>query len=243
MKLSYDRMMGYLPAYWHEYLEMKRLLKAYSLELDELDAEHANILVDCFILEMRKERLEEWERWLKLPPEGTLQDRRLAVLGYFFNGVKMSRESIQTLVAQMYNGARAQVEFYNSTIWIKIGLLPEYADSLFNYWATINEKYETWGEFLADQKHGWRVNDPFIYWRMVKKDYDNWREFLRAQKIWKLNDFFDDLYEYLWPRKPCHIHISIEPYTSKWRDIAGAGTWAEVSERPAWSVLTYTVWK
>lgn len=242
INLSYDRMLSYLPLYWHDYLEMKRLLKAYSLELDELDAEQKNILVDCFILEMRKERIEEWEKWLKIPPKGTLQDRRLAILNYFASIVKMSRESIQTVVAWMYNGAHANVTFSNSTIWVEVGFTPEWVRDNFKWWSTVNENYASWGEFLANNE-SWQINDPFIYWSTINERYDTWAELLASRKNWELNTFFKPLYDYLYQRKPCHIHLSISPYRSRWLDISRAGTWQDVAKQPTWGTLTYTVWK
>ena len=181
IELSYDRMMGYLPLYWHDYLEMKRLLKAYSLELDELDAEQQNILVDCFILEMRKERIEEWERKLKLPPNGTLQQRRLAILNYFAVVSKMTKQSIQATVAALYKGARAIVTFEDSTIKVLIKPLPEnYRDPIdvellykqlyerkpchLSLWS---ERYMcTWGD----------VNNWVDSWQELSERCDNWRD-------------------------------------------------------------------
>ena len=124
--LSAKRMQDYLPLYWHEYKEMKELLKAQGIEIDDLTEEKSFILVDAFILEMREERIEEWERWLKLPPIGTLMQRRMAILNYFSVIAKMTKQSIQITVKTLYNGARAIVEFKDSTINVLIKPLPEH---------------------------------------------------------------------------------------------------------------------
>lgn len=213
--LSYDRMMGYLPQFWHEYPEMQELLHAYSVEIDDQNEEQGYILVDAFIMEMREERIAEWEKWLKLPPTGTLMDRRLAILGYFFNGVKMSRESIQAVVAQMYNGARAFVDFYDSTIWIEVKPLPEHSTDFITYWQEVKNNYESWLEFKNDNPEGWQLKSPF-----------------------------KALYDYLWPRKPCHIHLVINRYMSTWWDVRDAASWGDVRDTVhEWSACKYTVWK
>lgn len=210
--LSYDRMISYLPLFWHEYPEIQELLHAYSVEIDAHNEEKSYILVDAFILEMREERIEEWERWLKLPPVGTLHDRRMAILGYFFNGVKMSRESIQAIVSQMYNGARANVAFHDSTIWIEIKPLPDRYTDFVTYWVDINQNYASWGEFLRDQERGWELNSPF-----------------------------KALYDYLYKRKPCHIHLVIDRYKCKWSDVLDARDWGAVSA-VNWKDLKSKLW-
>lgn len=168
--LSADRMKGYLPPYWLEYREMVAILEAEGIELDSLNTESEFILTDAFILEMRESRILEWEKWLGLPPTGTLMDRRLAILNYFAVISKLTKESIQAIVSQLYNGARAIVRFKDSTIKITIKPLPEhdtedidfqlllnqlerrkpchislYADRYIGTWGEVNLGFQTWG--------------------------------------------------------------------------------------------------
>lgn len=179
--LSAKRMRDYLPMYWFEFTEMNELLKAQGIELDSLDTEKSFILVDAFILEMREERIQEWERWLKLPPNGTLQDRRMAILNYFAVISKMTKQSIQATVAALYKGARANVVFEESTIKVTIIPLPEhYRDELDLsllykqlyerkpcHIALFSERYmDTWGD----------VNKWVGSWDELSTRCDDWQD-------------------------------------------------------------------
>ena len=168
--LSAARMMEYLPPYWHEYAEMKAIVQSEGAEIDKLDRQSECILTDAFIMTMTESRIKEWEKWLGLPPTGTLEDRRLAILNYFAVISKLTKESIQVLVAQLYKGARAIVRFKDSTIKITIKPLPEhdteaidfeillkqlerrkpchidlYADRYISTWNEIKLGFSTWG--------------------------------------------------------------------------------------------------
>lgn len=140
--LSAKQMQGFLPVYWREFTEMNELLKSQGIELDNLNTEKDFILVDAFILEMREERIKEWEKWLKLPPNGTLQDRRMAILNYFAVISKMTKQSIQVTVAALYNGARADVYFEDSTIKIIIIPLPDHYRDEIDFNLLIKQLYE-----------------------------------------------------------------------------------------------------
>lgn len=168
--LSAKRMMEYLPPYWQEYAEMKAILRSTGSELDKLNDQSEFILTDAFIITMSERRIREWEKWLELPPTGTLEDRRLAILEYFAVISKLTKESIQVLVARLYKGARAIVRFNDSTIKITIKPLPEhdtedidfeillkqlqkrkpchiglYADRYVSTWGEIKKGFKTWG--------------------------------------------------------------------------------------------------
>lgn len=181
--LSAKRMMGYLPNYWHEYEEMQQILKSQGAELDDLDEESNCLLNDAFILTMGESRIAEWESWLKLPPNGTLQDRRMAILSYFAVISKMTRESIQTLVASLYNNARATVVFKNSTIAIKIKPVADhYGDELdFQRLLDQLEKRKPCHITLLTQRWmcSWRdVMNGHTSWRDVMNDHETWRDLM-----------------------------------------------------------------
>lgn len=178
--LSAERMLSYLPPYWHEYEEIIRILEAEGAELDDLDSESDYILTDAFILTMRESRVEEWEKWLGLPPTGTLDDRRQAILMYFAVIAKMTRESIQVLVSQLYNGARAEVVFKDSTVHITIKPLPEHDDEPIDFQLLLDQLkrrkpchislftkrwYCSWGD----------IKNGFNTWQAIKDNRKNWQ--------------------------------------------------------------------
>lgn len=184
--LSAKRMMEYLPPYWHEYAEMQQILKNEGAEIDELDDESEFILTDAFLYTMTERRIEEWEEWLGLPPTGTLEDRRLAILNYFAVISKLTRESIQVLVSQLYQGARAIVRFKDSTIKITIKPLPEhdteeiefqilidrlnprkpthiplFVDRYISTWGEVNQGFSSWGN-MKNRRTDWQAVYDFI---------------------------------------------------------------------------------
>lgn len=178
--LSAKRMMEYLPPFWHEYAEMQQILQNEGLELDDLDDSSNCILNDAFILTMGESRIEEWEAWLKLPPNGTLDDRRMAILSYFAVIAKMTRESIEVLVASLYSNARAEVIFKNSTIGITIKPLPNHDSDELDFQRLLDQLklrkpchitlfterwYCTWGD----------IKNGFNSWQALKDDRTNWQ--------------------------------------------------------------------
>ena len=178
--LSAKRMMESLPLYWHEYEEMQELLKAMGVEINELTDDAEAIIDDAFIMTMGESRIEEWEKWLKLPPNGTLDDRRMAILSYFAVISKMTRESIQTLVKTLYSNARSEVVFKNSTISITIKPLPEHDADELDFQRLLDQLklrkpchitlfterwYCTWGD----------IKNAFNTWQSLKDDRTNWK--------------------------------------------------------------------
>lgn len=179
--LSAKRMMEYLPPYWHEYDEMQQILKNQGLELDDLDEESELILTDAFIMTMGESRIEEWEKWLGLPPTGTLTDRRLAILSYFSVISKLTREAIEALTAQLYNGARAIVQFKDSVLKITIKPLPEHDTEEIDFSLLsnqLNKRKPCHISFTIDRYIGnWgEVNKGFQTWGAVKGLRQNWQE-------------------------------------------------------------------
>lgn len=174
-----EKMMGYLPPYWHENKEMQQILNTAGAEMALENEAAVSIYRDAFIMQANEERIAEWEQWLKLPPVGTLDERRRKILSYFQVFVKLNEGVIKTLAATLYRGARARVRFIDSTIKIVVIPLPEnYLDtetallvqqlepkkpchiglsaSRFTcVWDDINRSFVTWGQVLA-KRPKWR---------------------------------------------------------------------------------------
>lgn len=183
MSKSGERMMGYLPPYWHEVAEMKEILETEGVELDGLIPKGGKILLDAFIMTASESRIAEWEKWLKLAPSGTLEQRRMRVLQYFSVISKLSDQSIKTLVASLYNGARALNQFEDSTIKVTVVPLPErFMDELdfsllieqlnvrkpCHIGVTAERGYSDWGD----------VAETINSWGDVKTKFKNWEEVL-----------------------------------------------------------------
>lgn len=176
--LRAKKMMEYLPPYWHENEEMKRILHAQSVEIDGLHEDAFVILDDAFLSTMGEKRIREWETWLNLPPTGTLEDRRSQIMRYFGVITKLNEESIKVLVATLNDGARAKVQIVDSDIKITVIPLPEnYLDELdftklteqisirkpchlgvvivrgYSSWNDVKTTIQTWGDVRNDFKN------------------------------------------------------------------------------------------
>lgn len=186
LTLKAETLIGRLPYFWHEYPEMTELQKALGIELTDADKQREYILQDAFIMSMGESRIQEWEKWLDLPPTGTLEDRRLAILGYFAVISKLTRESIQTLTASLYNGARAIVKFKDSTIYITIKPLPENAFNEIDFNLILTQ--------LKRRKpcHISLYTDRYIgSWGEVKSGLNTWQNVKNTCGIW------DNVYLYI----------------------------------------------
>lgn len=176
------RMMGYLPLYWHESAEMQQILRAQGAELDTLKEKIQSIYDDAFIMLASESRIAEWEKWLGLPPVGTLDERRRKVLSYFQVFVKLNEGVIKTLTATLYRGARAKVKFLDGVISIVVIPLPEnYVDTDFSQLAVQLEpkkpchigiataRYQgTWGD----------INNSFATWKDAMTQRPTWQDIL-----------------------------------------------------------------
>ena len=177
--LRAKEMMEYLPPYWHENEEMKRILHAQSVEIDRLHEDAFVILNDAFLLTMGEKRIVEWEKWLKLPPTGSLEDRRLQIMRYFGVISKLNEEAIKVLVATLHDDARAKVQIIDSDIKITVIPLPENSLDELDFTKlteqltirkpchlglVIVRGYSNWGD----------VKNTIQTWGDVKNDFKNW---------------------------------------------------------------------
>lgn len=254
-----NRMRDYLPLYWHEYKEMIELLKSQGFEIEYLNKDASYILVDAFILDMREERIIEWERWLKLPPNGTLDDRRLAILNYFAVASKMSRESIQAVVAAMYDGAKADVFFKDSTIHVIIKPPAGYIETPAITWNELKNSYDEWGDILTvwgvnkvssnaleigHHKLKWSDVRSSDDWQWVKDNAENWGSLLPPENQWITISHYRKLYNYLYARKPAHLKLLIERFKPNWDEVNFAKDWGTIrNSANSWQELTFRTWE
>lgn len=163
-------MMEYLPPFWHDNEEMKRILHAQSVEIDGLHEDAFVILNDAFLATMGEKRIREWETWLNLPPTGTIEDRRLQIMQYFGVISKLNEEAIKVLVATLHNDARAKVQILDSDIKITVVPLPEHQSDELDFTQLSNQitirkpchlglsierGYSTWGGVRDGRLRSW----------------------------------------------------------------------------------------
>lgn len=180
LNVSAERMMSYLPMFWHDNLEMQQILQSQGFEIDGVDDNGNFIFSESFIMTCSESRLEEWEKWLKIIPNGSIEDRRLTVLAYFSVIAKLSRTSIKSLVSVLYNGARADVLLKNSTIKVIISPLPEHFDDELNLDKLLKQ--------LESRKPchlGVTAERFYTTWDDVKNGFDTWQLLRGKMKTWE----------------------------------------------------------
>lgn len=185
---SYQRMRGYQPPYWLEYPEMQVILGAQGEVVDELEEGRGEMMLDAFILSMSEDRCEEWEKWLKLPPNGTLQDRRLAVLNFFNHINKLTRSSIKTLVAQFYDGARATVDASDYRLLVVVKPRPG-NDMVDLDFSLLQGQLE-----IRKPCHlTLEINRWYCTWRDIKNNFSSWQNLKDRMAAWQnVKNFIPD---------------------------------------------------
>ena len=149
---------------------MKRILHAQSVELTDSHEEAFVILTDAFLTTMGESRIREWEIWLKLPPTGTLEERRSRIAQKFGVVSKLNEREIKTLVATLHNDARAKVQLLDSDIKITVIPLPEHQTDELDFTSLtsqlsvrkpchlgliIERGYSTWGGVRDGRLRSW----------------------------------------------------------------------------------------
>lgn len=172
-----DRMMKYLPEYWHVSPEMQAILEADGLEIDRLLNAILSIYTDGFILSASEARIKEWEQDLKIIPTGTLEQRRMFVLSKLRGAGKLNEAKIKTIVTT-FTGGDSIVTFENSEINVKVlppnngetFLFPDIERSIkprkpAHLGLVVERFYSTWGD--------------------IKNQFSSWADLSTAKTDWK----------------------------------------------------------
>ena len=178
--LNYERMINYLPVYWHTIEEMKKILYAESVEFESLSKRSQEILLDAFIMSASEKRISEWEKALNLPASGTLEERRWVILQYFAVISKLTDQSIKSLVASLYKGARAFNKFEDSAIKIIVVPLPEnFTDEL--DFSLLYKQLET----RKPQHLGVEIERGYSDWGDIAENHESWGTVKKKFKTWE----------------------------------------------------------
>lgn len=177
--IDFNTMLNYLPPFWHENEEMRQILSVHEYEFNEALTESEIIIQDAFILTMSEDRVKQWEKALGLPPNGTLEERRMAVLGYFSVIAKLTEESIKAMAIRLYDGARARIKFEDSTIKVEVAPLPK------NYETQVT--FPLLREWIYEKKPchiALEVERYYTTWGEVKNNFSTWGKVV-LQKTWQ----------------------------------------------------------
>lgn len=117
--ISGTRLLGYLPPVIQDYQEIKEIMESQGNEVDRLLDSMNIIISDSFILESSESRIEEWEKRLKISPNGTLSQRRSFILSVLRGIGKLNEQKIKNMV-RAFTGGDATITFSESVLDVKI---------------------------------------------------------------------------------------------------------------------------
>lgn len=115
---SPEKLIYYLPKYWYDIREMYALCKAEDVEVDFLHWNIKRIQDEQFILTSSENRIKQWERFLKIPPVGGLNDRKQHILSTIQSSLKLNEKNLK-LIMKTINNKGAIIKFENSTLIIE----------------------------------------------------------------------------------------------------------------------------
>lgn len=177
----FEKMMNFLPEYWHSNHDMIQILQTIADEIVLLHAKYQIIYTNAFILIASESRVREWEKDLKIQPIGSLYQRRLFILSKLRGNGKLNEVSIKSIVSSFTGGYDCIVTFSNSTITVRI--LPPNNGEVFVFsdiirtitprkpahlGLVVKRYYSTWGD-IKDQFTSWQdLNDSKTDWNAVK---------------------------------------------------------------------------
>ncbi len=111
---------NYLPDVIKLIFEYQKLSAAENPEFNKLILEQENSLSDCFVQDATLNGIKRWEKILKIPPSGTIEDRRATIIGRLNETlpytIRRLRQMLNALCGE--DGYTMQIDGYS--MYIKI---------------------------------------------------------------------------------------------------------------------------
>ena len=167
----------YLPSILQPFLEFQEICDTEDVEFERMYPAISTLYAETTIRYCSEERLAEWERALKVNPEGTLEQRRLFMLATIRGNGKLNEAKINSIV-NAFTGGTAIVTLENSVIVVKvlpphngeIYLFPDIERSLSqlipaHLGLSVIRFYSSWGD----------IKNNLTSWQSVK-NLDDWQD-------------------------------------------------------------------
>lgn len=161
-----SNIISYLPEFLQNVQELKELCFTEDIQLDILCQHIQNILADTFVLQASEEKIAQWESFLKIAPNGTLDQRKSYILSLMRGSGKLTEAAIQSIV-QAINSTGAIVELKDSSIVIKV--LPPLPG--------LDYLYDDIGQALRPRvpAHlGLQIVRYYVDWATIKSNFSGW---------------------------------------------------------------------
>lgn len=171
-----ERLILYLPEYWHTVKEMYSLCKSEDIEIDFLHWNIKSVHGEQFIITASEKRINQWEKFLRISPKGTLDDRKEYILSVFQSSLKLNEKNIRAIIKRL-NGKGAVVKLENSNLIIEA-------------FSDINKDFLSTIENIINPRlptHlGLNLKKYWSMWNDLKSDYKerSWEQEMTDFKDW-----------------------------------------------------------
>lgn len=161
-----SNLIKYLPPFLQEVREFKALFDPIDDEIDILYPIIESLFAEAVISYCSEDRIKEWEKALKIVPQGTVDERRLYIKALLRGTGKLNEAKIKSMV-DAFTGGDAIVEFKDSTIIVKV--LPPNNDDVYRF-----PDIERALKPLVPAHLGLSVIRFYSTWSDIKNNFADW---------------------------------------------------------------------
>ena len=189
-----ERMNGYYPLVVQAIKEFQAIINSEYPEIEALHEGNERVLADAYLTTMTEERIEQWEKILKIQPieNSTIEDRRDTILARVRGQGKLNTALINSIV-NTFTGGTAISYIIDSILYVEITPPPE------------NKQYQ-----FANVEQELALKVPAHLDFKVARNYYTWNDIKSYSPTWQnvYNSFltWEDVYLYVPFDRPTSIY-------------------------------------
>lgn len=176
-----ERMNGYYPLVVQAIKEFQAIINSEYPEIEALHEGNERVLADAYLTTMTEERIEQWEKILKIQPieNSTIEDRRDTILARIRGQGKLNTALINSIV-NTFTGGTAISYIVDSVLYVEITPPPENKQYQFtnveqelalkvpsHLGLRVARNYYTWNDIITYAPTWQRVYNSFETWEDV----------------------------------------------------------------------------
>ena len=176
-----ERMNGYYPLVVQAIKEFQAIINSEYPEIEALHEGNERVLADAYLTTMTEERIEQWEKILKIQPieNSTIEDRRDTILARVRGQGELNTALINSIV-NTFTGGTAISYIVDSVLYVEITPPPENKQYQFtnveqelalkvpsHLGLRVARNYYTWNDIITYAPTWQRVYNSFETWEDV----------------------------------------------------------------------------
>ena len=176
-----ERMNGYYPLVVQAIKEFQAIINSEYPEIEALHEGNERVLADAYLTTMTEERIEQWEKILKIQPieNSTIEDRRDTILARVRGQGKLNTALINSIV-NTFTGGTAISYIVDSVLYVEITPPPDNKQYQFtnveqelalkvpsHLGLRVARNYYTWNDIITYAPTWQRVYNSFETWEDV----------------------------------------------------------------------------